>query len=148
MDIMNTLKAERSLLEQIVELLKDEKQALIKNDIDEIQQIAAKKEELKVQVDEIEKHRIDICGSTKLKDMILQMNEKDKQEAEKIGSDMEKAVNEIQKANDVNGMLLKQSLDYVRMMVNVMNPPKVSVYNTKGRVESNRDNSGMLNTSI
>lgn len=148
MNLLDTLKTEKGLLDNMLNILAEEKNVLIKNDIEGIYQIAMKKEELKRRIEEIEKYRIEVWGNAKLKELISLLDIGEREEAEAVGEALERVVQEIQNANDTNTLLVKQSLDYARMMINTINPPKLSVYGQNGRVESSREVTGRLNTSI
>lgn len=149
MGLLDILKDEKELLLNMLDTLKAEKEALINDNIDKIQETAKKKEELKLKIDDLEIRRVEECGNRKLKDLLPLLDEKERDQVESIGKEIENAVFGIQEINKVNCLLIKQSLNYIRAVMNLMSPPKAKVYNSNGAVNNNNPSvSSMLDRSI
>lgn len=134
MDILGVLKEEKELLVKMLDILNKEKDILIKNDVTALQRVVEEKEELKKVIDEVENKRFNICGGRKLKDMLPELDGKVRGDIEKTAGEMEKIVFNIQEANNTNSLLLKQSLNYIRAVVNLLSPAQSSVYGANGRI--------------
>jgi len=148
MDIIDVLREERNLLIEMLETLKTEKELLIKDDIKELEKVLKAKEELKSRIGEVEKTRIDLCGCYKLKEMFFNIKETDRQEAEEIGKDMENIILGIHETNETNRLLIKQSLNYIRSIINAISPRKPMVYRPTGKMEDGSKVSSILNKSV
>lgn len=148
MDILNALREEKRLLLEMLDTLEEEKTALINNDTEKIQKALKNKEDLKSRIDDIEKVRIDKYGTQRLKEILPGLGSSEKEEAEKLGSDMAEIVYKIQQTNETNRMLIKQSLSYVKLLMNILLPQKVTVYGQTGQVQGGAQNTSILNKSV
>lgn len=148
MDLLDVLRQEKELLIGMLNLLKEEKEVLIKDDIKELDRITKIKEELKLKIDDIENTRFDMCRGKKLKDILPQLNMGEREEAQKIGEEMENITFGIQEINNTNRMLINQSLNYIRTIINIISPNKPSVYGATGKIEGSRINNSLLNKSV
>lgn len=148
MDLLKMLTNEKNLLIEMLETLKLEKQILINDDINGLKEVTEKKGKLASSIDNCEKARIAQYGNATLKELTLKLDGKKSEEAEALGRDIKSAVYEIQQLNDLNCQLMKQSLNYIRAVMNLVSPPKVSVYNSSGNVNNKPSASGMLDRNI
>lgn len=146
--MLNILNAEKELLVGMLDALTVEKEALIKNNVEELQRATASKEEIKRKLDNLEKVRMEKWGSNRLSELIPLMDGYEREEAVKIKKDMENMVFGIQELNNTNRMLLRQSLNYVRTIVNILSPADVTIYNPSGRAQNTITSSGLLNKSV
>lgn len=147
MEILEILYKEKELLVEMLDTLKTEKQVLINDDVKKLEETVKKKEELKSRIDCIEKLRIEKCGSRKLKDILPLFKAKEREEIEVLGREIENAVFGIQEINNVNRLLIKQSLNYIRAVMNMLTPQGVKVYNSAGTVNGSASSSGIFDTS-
>lgn len=148
MDILGVLREEKELLVKMLHILNKEKDILIKNDVVELEKVAEEKEELKKIIDQVEDRRHNLCGGRRLKDILPELDAKDREDIENTGIEMEKLVHDIQEANNTNSLLLKQSLSYIRTVVNLITPVKPSTYGADGRVEDGKAKINMLDKSV
>lgn len=148
MDILYALREEKELLRQMLDTLEEEKKALIKNDVEKIQKMLEIKEDLKGRIDEIEKARIEGYGTQRLKEILPVLENGERKEAEALGSEMMGIVSDIRQENETNRMLLKQSLSYVKMYMNMLLPQKVTVYGSSGQIQGGTQNTSILNESV
>lgn len=148
MSILTILVQEKDLLLEMFDTLNKEKEILINDDIKELEKIIVKKEELKYRIDEVENTRLGLCGDRKLNDILEDMDGKEKGNAEELGKEIESIMFKIQEVNNTNGLLIKQSLNYVRAVISAVTPAKPSVYNLTGRMEESNASSSILNKSV
>jgi hypothetical protein len=148
MDIVDMLSAERELLTELLNVIKMEKKVLIKDDIKALNEIVKIKQDLKNKIAEMEKDRINMYGGLTLKELLPKLNQKEREEAELIGKDMENMVYGIQEINNTNRQLINQSLKYIRSLINIVVPRRVAVYKQSGRIEDSSITSSILNKSI
>jgi flagellar biosynthesis/type III secretory pathway chaperone len=106
--------------------VEEEKKALLDDNVEKLNKIVRLKEELKSSIDEVEKERISLCGNLKLRDIISSLGGYEKEEAKKAGKDIEDTVYKIQEINNTNQLLIKHSLDYTRLVLNLLSPRKVT----------------------
>lgn len=148
MDILGVLREEKELLGKMLKILNKEKEILIRNDVVELQKVVEEKEELKKVIDQVEDRRHNLCGGRRLKEILPELDGKEREEIEKTGSQMEEIVHSIQEANNTNNLLLKQSLNYIRTVVNLLTPVNPSIYGADGRVEDSKVKVNMLDKSV
>ena len=148
MNIINMLTSQKEVLTSLLEILNKERDALIHEDIDDIVEFQEKKIELKQKIDDIEENRQEIYGDKRLKEILESMKGQNRQKAEKLGSEVEELAFDIVKINDINDMLIRQSLDYVRNMISFLTPKKVTVYKSTGKVDSSAAPSSVINKSV
>lgn len=148
MDILKILGMERDLLFEMLNTLMAEKEVLIKDNVAELQKITAQKDILKKQIDSIEKIRFEKFGSRKLDGILQSLEGDERTEAEKLGKDMENMILGIQEANSTNRMLIKQSLNYIRTIMNIISPAGITVYNPAGQIQGGLTTRSTLNTSV
>ena len=148
MNIIDTLCIEKGLLFELLNTLKAEKEMLINDNIEELSKIVKTKEELKTRIEDIEKMRLEKWGSKSLKEVRSTLQGSERDQAQKLGEELESLVSLIQEMNDTNDLLIKQSLSYVRSLINIMSPRKVTVYNTAGQVQDSVPGSSMFNKSV
>jgi flagellar biosynthesis/type III secretory pathway chaperone len=148
MNIINMLTSQKEVLTSLLEILNKERDALIHEDIDDIVEFQEKKIELKQKIDDIEENRQEIYGDKRLKEILESMKGQNRQKAEKLGSEVEELAAEIIKINDINDMLVRQSLDYIRTMIDFLTPKKVTVYKSTGKVDSSAAPSSVINKSV
>lgn len=147
MEILEILYKEKGLLMEMLDTLKTEKQVLINDDVKKLEEIVKKEEELKSQIDSIEKLRIEKCGNKRLKDILPLFKGSEREEIEALGREIENAVSGIQEINNINSLLIKQSLNYIRSVMNMLTPKGVKVYNSTGTVNGSASSSGIFDTS-
>jgi hypothetical protein len=148
MEILKILNEEKGLLLDMVDALKIERRALINDDIKNLESAVKSKEELKNKIDAIEEIRIKRCGSKKLKEILSLFEGDERKEAEDIGKEMEDAVFKIREINNTNRLLINQSLNYIRAVMNTLTPPNVKSYNSSGSVSGSGSSNGIFDTSV
>ena len=149
MNILEMIKAENKILFEMINTLEFEKDALISDNIESLEQATNNKQELKRRIEEIEKNRIEIYGLKSLKEILPNLSEEDRIIVQRLGIDMERLVAAVQEMNNINENLIKQSLNYVRFVLNVMSPHKVSVYGSSGKaLNHDGEVSMVINKSI
>lgn len=136
MNIVDKLKEEKELLEELLDILKKEKDALMKDDVVAVDELSKRKLDINEKFMAIEKQRELICNGKALKDIIIGLDQREKIEAENIKADIEKLVYSISEHNETNNLLIKQTLNYIRAMINIVAPPKASVYSQTGKVNA------------
>jgi flagellar biosynthesis/type III secretory pathway chaperone len=148
MNVLEVLKKERDLLSRLLTAVTEEKRALLDENIEEINRLVRLKEELKSCIDDVENERINICGNLKLKEIISGFEGNEKEEIKEVGKYIEETVYKIQDINNTNQLLIKHSLDYTRLVINLLSPKKVTTYNPSGRVGNTSTASSILNKSV
>lgn len=148
MEVIEILSEEKELLLKMLDTLKAEKDALVNDDIDKLKAAVKRKQELKYGIDGIETARIEKCGDKTLKELILLFEGREKDEMKLLGKEITDAVREIQEINDMNRRLVKQSLNYIRAVRNMISPPKVNVYNSTGIIDNNSPASRLLDKKL
>jgi flagellar biosynthesis/type III secretory pathway chaperone len=148
MSVLDVLKKESALLSRLLTAVTEEKRALLDDNIEELNLLVRLKEELKGCINGVENERISLCGNLKLKEIVSGFEGNEREEAKKVGKDIEETVYKIQEINNTNQLLIKHSLDYTRLVINLLSPKKVTTYNLSGRVGDTSAASSILNKSV
>lgn len=148
MDIVSALSSEKGLLKELLNVLTREKQALINDNIEGLREAVRLKEDIKNKIQEAEEARVGEYGDIKLKELLPSLKENERRKVEKLGEEMKSLAHSIEEINNANRLLVEHSLDYVRSIINMMSPKKVTLYKPTGTVEGGESVSSMLNKSI
>ena len=146
MDIIHILKTELSTLNELLEVLKREKEVLIKEDGNKLTKIIHEKLNIMEKLDKIEKDRVDIMKDKTVDDLM----EEKKNEVLNIKNSIKNTVKSIEELQETNRLLTKQSLDYTQKMIDVFKKGQKKSHNTygkKGKIDDN-NNASMINKSI
>lgn len=134
------------LLDNLKEMsitLDSEKEILMKDEASKLSSIVDKKKCLAGNIAVLEDERQKQFGNVKAEDMISEklIDKKDIDELKEL-------IKDIKEKNELNMMLTKQSLNYIRVVKNAINPnPPVVTYKTDGKVEDS-PRSGIFNTTV
>lgn len=152
MSLIDLLKEEQGLVSQMLEALKRENKALINDDISSLNEAVKAFERLNNSVLKIEQERINSFGGSNITDIILRLQREGKfeeaHEIEIIGRDMREKTNNIEQLNQNNDLLIRQSLSYVRSMINILSPEENKLYSPSGEISSEAPSKNVLDISI
>lgn len=151
MKLIDLLKDEQGILSQLLQILKNENTALVKDDISSLNKIVRAKEALNNSILKIESCRVSDFGNLSISSIVGKLESEGKlQEAceiDSIGTDMKEKIFNIKQLNETNQLLIRQSLNYVRSMIDVLSP-KNKLYNPSGEINSNVQQKSTLDISI
>ncbi|KPU44660.1 FlgN protein [Oxobacter pfennigii] len=148
MELINLLEEEKKCLKDMLDILNEEKAAVISDDMQRLQGAAKKKEELKLKIDDLEITRIQKCGDKTLSEIISLHEGSEKAELETLAADFKDIVKNIQKINDMNRRLINQSLNFVKAAISTAAPSGTSVYGQNGSINKKSTSSAMLDRNI
>lgn len=152
MRLMDLLKYEQELLSQLMQTLKEENKALVDDDIPSLNKIVKTKETLSNSVRAIESQRISGYGDINLSSIVFKLESEGKtqeaHEIDSIGTDMQDKIFKIKEQNETNQLLIRQSLNYVKTMMNILCPKKNKLYNPSGEIKSDIEQRSTLDISI
>jgi flagellar biosynthesis/type III secretory pathway chaperone len=148
MDILEMLRMEKGLMLEMLESLRSEKEALIGDDIDRLVEASRSKEQLRQKIEEIEKSRISKYSNARLSVLLDSIDEESRLEAEELGKEMENMIFGIQEINNTNRLLIKQSLNYIRSVINAVSPARAATYKPTGQLQDGAASIGILNKSV
>ena len=122
----------KEILEKEIDVYKDyleaatlKKQALIHNDIDQLEDVTATEKELSTKILALEAARTEFLreqgysSNIQLNDLLDQVPSEDKDSLEATAQDLRTVLNECKKFHDSNMALLKQSSNYLNHMIKV-----------------------------
>ena len=130
-------------LKEMNKTLDNEKEILMKDKASELSAIVEKKKCLAKNIAVLENERQKQFGIKKADELISEklIDKKDIDELKELTKD-------IKDKNELNMMLTKQSLNYIRVITNAINPnPPVVTYKTNGKIDDS-SRSGIFNTTV
>lgn len=130
-------------LKEMSAALDSEKEILMKDEASKLSSIVDKKKELARNIALLENERQKQFGNIKAEELISKklIDKKDIDELKEL-------IKDIKEKNELNMMLTKQSLNYIRVVKNAINPyPPVVTYKTDGKVDDS-SRSGIFNTTV
>jgi flagellar biosynthesis/type III secretory pathway chaperone len=143
MDIKDIISLESQILSELSEILDKEKEVLIKDNASEIPEIVEKKKMISKKITLLETKRQEIYGNKTADDFVAE-GLLDKTQVDEL----KKLTNSIKEKNETNLVLTKQSIGYIRMITNALNPnQKVVTYGNSGKI-GDGTSSGLFTTKV
>jgi hypothetical protein len=142
--ILDILKEEKELFVELVKLSNIEQQYILNNNIEGLLEVTSKKERLALGVRELEKKRdvllnnsVDFKSSSKhrFKDISEGFDSNLTDEADSVREELLAIIKEFDGINNLNGELLKRSLDYVTFMLDTILPDDNPTYSGKNVID-------------
>lgn len=131
MDIKDIINAHIGVLNELNELLDIEKEILIKDRASELSQILEKKKLIAQKISFIERKRNELTGNRKADELVAAGLLVQKQVDE-----VKKLTELVQEKGEVNLILTRQSIYYIRMITSALNPAvKVPTYGSSGKLD-------------
>jgi flagellar biosynthesis/type III secretory pathway chaperone len=130
MDIKDIINAQTNVLEELNILLDTEKEILIKDRASELTEILDKKKAIAQKISLLERKRQELYGEKKA-DELVEIGLLTKSSVDKL----KKLTEDIKEKNEVNLILTRQSINYIRMITSALNPSqKIVTYGNNGKV--------------
>lgn len=137
------LTKEKDLYKDYLDIATKKKEIIIGGHVKELENITTIEQNLIVQLGKIDHIRNSIIGNIlkekdiesvgSLSELVEHLPENYKEELLDLKGDLERVINDIKDINDLNGSLIKQSLDYIDFNMNLI----LSLENTGSTYESN-----------
>lgn len=137
MEIRDIMSAQEVVLKNLNELLDYEKEVLIKDRASELQEIIEKKKDCAKKISLLEKKRQELIGDRKAEDMVKEglMTQGQVDRLRKLSEDAKEK-------GEVNLMLTRQSIYYIRMITSALNPTqRVMTYGNAGKLDDGKSES-------
>lgn len=137
MDIKDIIKQQYEALSELNILLDCEKEILIKDKASELSELIEKKREIAKKIAGIEKTRQELYRDKKAEDFV---NEGliENSDIEKL----KKLADTIKEKEEVNLVLTRQSINYIRLITSALNPnQRVVTYGNSGKIDDNTTSS-------
>lgn len=141
MDLKDLISAEEKVLIELNELLDYEREVLIKDQGAKLKEIVQKKTELAKKISIIEAKRQEVYGNKKASELVNDglINKEQVERLKKLSLDAKEK-------GEVNLILTRQSIYYIRMITSALNPtPKVITYKNSGEMDD-KTSSNIFNT--
>lgn len=137
MEIRDIMSAQEVVLKNLNELLDYEKEVLIKDRALELQEIIEKKKDCAKKISLLEKKRQELTGDRKAEDMVKEglITQGQVDRLRKLSEDAKEK-------GEVNLMLTRQSIYYIRMITSALNPTqRVMTYGNAGKLDDGKSES-------
>ena len=129
MKLLDVLRAEREILERLLELEKEEREAIIYSDIEKLSEIVLKKSDLEKKAREMEEKRVEILkndertaafSEPKLLNIISVYEPEEKEKILKESELLLDKAKQLNKENELNASFLRDQLEYTRFMLDIL----------------------------
>lgn len=140
--IKQLLLDEIEILREFDLLLDKEREILKKDEAIQLQNIMEEKKKLALELSRLEKRRKELIGEKTSKDLI-----KEGLIEEELVNEMLNMTLSIKDKNELNGLLTKQAIGYIKMFNNVLSQGNMTV-TYKGTGKINETPNSMFNTTI
>lgn len=137
MEIKDIMSAQEVVLKNLNELLDYEKEVLIKDKASELQEIIEKKKDCAKKISLLEKKRQELTGDRKAEDLVKEglITQGQVDRLRKLSEDAKEK-------GEVNLMLTRQSIYYIRMITSALNPTqRVMTYGNAGKLDDGKSES-------
>lgn len=160
----NSLKAFKSLLHELNSLVKkllalaeDELEALKTNDLKKLQEVVSQQQFYSDELFELEKKRMVLQGqlaqeyglepNLSLKELLAsQLLEREN--LEEVGSELLDNFAKLKEANELNNMLIRQSLAYINKVLKAVLPQGQATYSPRGEINTTEALNVKLDKSV
>lgn len=137
MEVKDIMAAQEVVLKNLNELLDYEKEVLIKDRALELQEIIEKKKDCAKKISLLEKKRQELTGDRKAEDLVKEglITQGQVDRLRKLSEDAKEK-------GEVNLMLTRQSIYYIRMITSALNPTqRVMTYGNAGKLDDGKSES-------
>lgn len=129
--IKEILTSELNILKNFEVILEDERKILLNNEASKLPLIIEEKKNLALELSKLERKRKEICGNKTANDLISEGIVE-----EKLVEEIIKITEAVKEKNELNLLLTKQSLAYIKMYTNLLsNENKIVTYKGTGKVD-------------
>lgn len=131
MEIKDIMAAQEIVLKELNDLLNHEKEVLIKDKAMELQDIIEKKKDYAMKISLLEKKRQELTGQRKAEELVKEglITQGQVERLRKLADDAKEK-------GEVNLILTRQSIYYIRMITSALNPNRrVVTYGNSGRLD-------------
>lgn len=129
--LVDILNKEHAYYKDMLELAKAKKRLIVENKVAELDKVVKLEQNMIFDIGQLEKAREaevwKLCASlgirreqSSLTELIKRLGEDDKQQFETLRTDLADILNVLKAENDQNGVLIKQSLEYIDYSINVI----------------------------
>ncbi|WP_027307550.1 flagellar export chaperone FlgN [Caloramator sp. ALD01] len=140
--IKEILTSELNLLKNFEILLEDERKILLNSEASKLPTIIEEKKNLALELSKLERKRKEICGSKTANDLISEGIIE-----QELIEEIIKLTETVKEKNELNSLLTKQSLAYIKMYTNLLsNENKIVTYKGTGKVDESLQS--IFNTTI
>lgn len=118
MEILDILKQQRDILSELNDIVKKEKQVLIRNDNRALSVLLEKKVDLINRLDETEQKRLSAYGEMKISE--IEIPQKDQKTVDQIVKEIKDIYEEVKEYQEINMLLTHQSIEYNNNMMYII----------------------------
>lgn len=142
-ELKEILNEELQIYKELSQITYEKTQTIIDNDTEFLDKITRREEELILEITQWEKKREELLNSwgldknTPLNQIISNIPAEDKKELEEIKEELFKILKEIKERNELNNVLIRDSLEYIDFNINLLSNAKDPGTYGKGNKNSN-----------
>lgn len=118
MEILDILTQQRDILTELNDIVKEEKQVLIRNDNRALSVLLEKKVDLINRLDETEQKRLSAYGENKITE--IEIPQKDRKTVDQLVKEIKDIYDEVKSYQEINMLLTHQSIEYNNNMIYII----------------------------
>ncbi len=134
LQLMALLDRHLTLHRHLLQLAYQKTDVLKRGDMDGLMQLIQKEQTAIAAIQQLERERAQLVAAWSdgghpltLADCLPKMDEEERQKAEQLASELLDVINELQAVNELNGQLIRQSLQWVTLMLDQLMPQPPNV---------------------
>ncbi|KRQ85990.1 FlgN protein [Caloramator mitchellensis] len=142
MDVKELIFKFIELFTRLILLLDREKEALKKDNAEEVAALLNEKREIALEISQLENKRKELLNEKKIDELVLEGII-----SSEIAKEFIEKANIVKEKNETNMILTKQSLGYIHLMTNLLSPQKNVTYKQSGTLDANTS-SNIFNATV
>ncbi|MDW7683024.1 MAG: flagellar export chaperone FlgN [Bacillota bacterium] len=143
MELLNNLNEQLTIIEELVDVIRQEREAVLNRHVANLQHCRQEKERLQVALSRLEHERSTACGGRTLREMAA-LPEAPTDELLSLRRTLRAALRELKSEHDTNMLFWKHEMAYLNCMREAMNPEKnVNHYTKNGSIAPQNDAAGL-----
>lgn len=156
--LVNLLERQNRLMEDLIHLGREEMTALKDNDMDALARVTREQEQASRRLVIIEGERVEVqhrLGQTldlgsglTLGDVLPYAGEEYRESLEGIAATLRRNYAQLQDLNEINKLLIRQSLGYINRLLQVLVPTEHLTYSPAGQVGTGAGRAAMIDKSV
>ena len=160
-ELINVLEGELEIYNQLIPIVREKSQVIVKNDTETLQEITAKEQAAIDQITGLENKRVRVMKdisivlgkkdeSLNLSDLIklLGQQEKEQRALSLLHDRFKETVNTLVEINNRNKSLIKQSLEMIEFNMNFLQSTRMSPGNNTYTKSASQDSEGSMQTGM
>ncbi|WP_078378889.1 flagellar protein FlgN [Sutcliffiella halmapala] len=136
--IISTLEQLAALHDSLYELTTRKAEIVKSNSIEDLQELTKEEKKCTTAIYQLERQRAELSGNKTISELLVDASENEKAALLQLRERLTNTIESIKQQNELNQQLLQQSLQFVSMTINALNPePNTVTYEKSANIKKN-----------